>query len=106
MIKFSFFFFFSRRKNDKYITLRERLGEQESESPPTEPPPPESPVRDYSVQNVWTTPEPKDSTGPKVRWNEELLDEVARWEARLSLVGCTAPGVTMRMEAAGRRAAL
>ena len=78
------------RKNDKYITLREKLGQQESESPPTEPP--ESPVRDYSVQNVarkWTTPEPKDRTDPKVRWSEELLDEVARWEDRLSLVGCT-----------------
>ena len=38
------------RKNDKYITLRETLGQQESESPPTEPP--ESPVKDYSVQNT------------------------------------------------------
>ena len=49
-------------------------------------------MRDFSVQNVerkWTTPEPKDRTGPKVRWSEELLDEVARWEVRLSLVGCT-----------------
>ena len=49
-------------------------------------------MRDHSVQNVerkWITPEPKDRTGPKVRWNDDLLDEVARWEALLSLVGCT-----------------
>ena len=79
------------RKSVKYTVLRERLlaNEPHNESLPAEPP--ESPVKDFSTENTarrWTTPEPKDRRGPKVRWSDELLDEVARWEARLSRVGC------------------
>ena len=59
------------------------------EAPPADPL--ESPIRDHSVANnerKWTTPSPKDRKGPKIRWSSEFLDEVARYEARLSLVGC------------------
>ena len=36
------------------------------------------------VERKWVTPVPKDRKGPKLRWGEELLEEVAREELRLS----------------------
>ena len=36
------------------------------------------------VERQRVTPEPKDRKGPKIRWGEELLEEVAREELRLS----------------------
>ena len=48
-------------------------------------------MRDFSMGNearAWTTPSPKDRKGPKIRWSNELLEGVAREEARLSLEGC------------------
>ena len=76
------------RNNEKYQWLRSRHEEQGREVPPTKPP--GSPIRDFDIEankeRKWTTPEPKDRTGPNVRWRSKLLDEVARREARLSLV--------------------
>ena len=52
---------------------------------------PESPDRVFCVgsekERKWTTPEPKDRRGPKVRWSSELLDDVAMCEAQFSLRG-------------------
>ena len=77
------------RKQGEYVALRSKLDCTNKEAPPADPL--ESPIRDHSVANrerKWTTPSPKDRKGPKIRWSSELLDEVARAEARLSLVGC------------------
>ena len=76
-------------KQDAYLALRSKLDSMNKEAPPADPL--ESPTRDHSVANreiKWTTPSPKECKGPKLRWSSELLDEVARAEARLSLVGC------------------
>ena len=77
------------RKSINYKFLVTRLEVEDSERPPSEAP--ESPVRvehDDGVARKWTTPEPMDRRGPKVRWSEDLLYDVTRWEARLPLVGC------------------
>ena len=83
------------RKQASYQTLRSKLDMSRKEAPPAEPP--ESPVGSFSVGEgrKWTTPTPKDRKGPKIRWSNELLDEVARREARLSLVGCAAMDVQL-----------
>ena len=77
------------RKQRAYQTLRSALDERNREAPPADPL--ESPERVFSVadtQRKWSTPSPLDRKGPKIRWSAELLSEVARWEAMLSLVGC------------------
>ena len=77
------------RKNVQYTLLVRRLEHEERENPPTEPL--GSPVRvetDALVERKWHTPEPKSRRGPKVRWSEELMEDVAWREAQLSLEGC------------------
>ena len=43
-----------------------------------------SPTPSQQVVRQRVTPEPKDRKGPKQRWGDELLNEVAREELRLS----------------------
>ena len=84
------------RKSINYKSLVARLAAQEEDRPPAEAP--ESPVRyehGEGTERRWTTPEPKDRRGPKVRWSWDLLFNVARWEVRLSLVGC--PDINVRL---------